>query len=36
MGDVAAGVGFAGWAFAAMCVHALLGDFYLFDWLSTI
>ena len=24
MGDVAASVGFAGWAFAAMCGHALL------------
>jgi hypothetical protein len=24
MGDVAASVGFAGWAFAAMCDHVLL------------
>jgi hypothetical protein len=27
MDDVAASVGFAGWAFAAMCVHALFSDF---------
>jgi len=27
MGDVAAGVGFAGWAFAAMCDHALLAGY---------
>jgi hypothetical protein len=27
MGDVAASVGFAGWAFAAMCDHALFLPF---------
>jgi hypothetical protein len=27
MGDVAASVGFAGWAFAAMCDHALFPAF---------
>jgi hypothetical protein len=28
MDDVAASVGFAGWAFAAMCDHALMGVYY--------
>ena len=28
MGDVAASVGFVGWAFAAMCDHALFHAFY--------
>ena len=34
MDDVAASVGFAGWAFAAMCVHALLSPFYSFHCFS--
>jgi len=30
MDDVAANVGFAGWAFAAMCDHALFCEFHHF------
>ena len=36
MGDVAACVGFAGWAFAAMCDHALFSGASFFIFLRCI